>query len=389
MENFDFLLKTKIYFGKNREQEVGSIVSSYNFKNVLVLFGSGSARKSGLYDVVLSSLKEYNINYYVLEGIRANPEISLVRENIAILKEKNFDLILAVGGGSVIDTAKSIAVSYFEDCDPFEFNLHTRKPNKALPIGSILTISAAGSECSTSCVMQDDKTAIKMGFNSELVRPLFAIENPELTYTVSKIQTAYGIMDILMHTIERYFSESKECIADHLALAVIKSTMQAGLIVYQEPNNYDARATLMLNSSLSHNGLTSIGKKYSMPVHQLEHALSGKYPWVAHAAGLAVLFPKWARYYMQYDIDKFDNFAKNIFNCNLANKYDNALKGIELFEEYLAKLELPKTYKDLNIENVDIDSLVNVLTNGGARVVGHHVKPMDKDVAKEIYMSCI
>ena len=389
MENFDFLLKTKIYFGRNREDEVGSIVSSFGYKKVLIILGSGSARKSGLYDKVINSLDSENIDYMTLEGIRANPEIKLVRENIQYIKEYAPDLILAVGGGSVIDTAKSIAVSCYYEGDPFDFNLHKVKPENALPIGVVLTISAAGSEASTSCVMQDDEVEKKNGFNSELVRPIFAIENPELTYSVSPVQTAYGVVDILMHTIERYFSFSNECVADHLALALIKSTIDAGLIAYNNPTDYDSRAALMLNSSLSHCGITSIGKKYGMPVHQLEHALSGKYPWVAHAAGLAVLFPKWARYYLQYDIDKFDNFAKNIFDCNLANKYENALAGIECFEKYLEMLDMPKNYADLNIESVDIESLADILTNGGARIVGHHVKPMDRDVAIEIFNSCI
>lgn len=390
MGNFAFLLKTKLYFGENEETRVGEIISSYGFKNVLVLIGGGSIKRDGILDSIINSLNKENLNILFYEGIRVNPEFKFVRERIEEIKNFKPDIVLAVGGGSVIDTAKSIAASYFYDGDGFDFNLHKAQPKKSLPIGCILTISAAGSEMSTSCVMQDDDLHIKLGFNTELNRPLFAIESPRLTFTVSKTQTAYGIVDILMHTIERYFSESSDFeLCDDLALGLIKSVIKSGEVAHREPDNYDARANLMLASSVSHSGFTSIGKTYKMPVHALEHGVSGLYPHVAHAAGLAVLFPKWARYYIQYDVDKFDKFAKEVFNLSINDKMENGLEGIKKIEEYFKSLNMPTNFNDLDIENPDIKTLVNIITNNGTRVVGHHVKPMDENVVSLILENCI
>lgn len=390
MIDFNFITPTKIYFGKDKENSIGEICVSFGYKKVLLVIGQGSVRKSGLLDKVINSFKDNNIEYQLLEGVRPNPEINLCRKGVSIAKQYNPDAIIAVGGGSVIDTSKSIAVGYYYGGDTFDFNLHKLSPTKSLPVGVILTISAAGSELSTSCVIQDDETGTKMGFNTDLNRPVFVVENPELTYSVSKVQTAYGVVDIMMHTLERYLQPSSENEpADGFAEALLRSVVQAGRKVMQNPNDYESRAVLMLMSSFSHNDLTSIGKKKGMPVHQLEHCLSGLYPHVAHAAGLAVLFPKWARYYLQYDIDKFDKLAKNVFNCSLTNKYENGLKGIEEIEKLFDYMDMPKTYKDLGIDKVDIEKLVNKLTNDGTRVVDHHVKPLDKDAAEEIFKSCI
>lgn len=390
MNEFDFQIKTKIYFGPKKEKKVGEILASRNAKKVLIVIGHSSVRKSGLLDVVLESLKEHNIAYNLLENVRPNPTIDLVYDGIKIAKESQIDYLLAIGGGSVIDTAKSIAVGYYYNGDVFDFNRHLTYPEKALPIGVILTISASGSEMSTSCVIQDDKTLYKSGFNSELVRPEFAVEDPELTFTVNPTQTAFGVVDILMHTIERYFqpsSDNEPC--DGFAEALMKSVIKAGRDVMVNPCDYQARAVLMLMSSFSHNGLTSVGKNAYMPVHQLEHALSGMYPQVAHAAGLAVLFPAWAHFYLKYDVDKFDMFARNVFGSNLNDKVKNAGKGVELIEEYFQFLHMPRTYSDLGIRDIDIKGLVDKATNGGSRVIGHHVKPIDQEVARIIYESCL
>lgn len=390
MINFDFQIKTKLYFGSGKEKLVGEILSSKNAKKVMVIIGQSSVKKSGLLDLTLSSLAEHGIQYEVLEGVRPNPTIQFVYDGLVKAKSFTPDYLLAIGGGSVIDTAKSIAVGYYYDGDPFDFNRHVAHPTKALPIGVILTISASGSEMSTSCVIQNDDDAYKSGFNSEFVRPEFAIENPELTFSVTPTQTAYGIVDIMMHTMERYFQPSAEnepC--DGFSEALLKSVIQAGKDVMKNPHDYQARAVLMLMSSLSHNGLTSIGKTSYMPVHQLEHALSGCYPQVAHAAGLSVLFPAWANFYLEYDVDKFDRFAKNVFDSHLQDKVTNAKKGVELLKEYFSFLHMPHSFGDLGIENIDIDKLVSKATNDGTRVIGHHVKPIDQDVASEIYRSCI
>lgn len=390
MVNFDLNIKTKIYFGKDKENEIGNILESYNAKRVLVVIGKGSVKKSRLLDRVLNNIDQKGIIYKLIEGVRANPTIQFVKEALVVAKEFQTDFILAIGGGSVLDTCKSIAAGYYYDGDPFDFNLYISTPKKSLPVGSILTISAAGSEMSTSCVIQNDDIGVKAGFNSELNRPVFAIENPELTYSVNKEQTAYGIVDIMMHTLERYFQPSAyNEPADRLAEGLLKSVIEAGRIAFNNPNDYDARATLMLMSSWSHNGLTSMGKVMGMPVHQLEHALSGIYPHVAHGAGLAVLFPAWADYYVQYDVDKFDALARNVFNLNDEDKCKNAKKGIECLRQYFKSLDMPSTYKDLKIDEVDIPKLVNTFSKNGTRVVGHHVKPMDHEVAEIIFKSCL
>lgn len=389
MIDFDFGIKTKIYFGSDKEQQIGEIIAGYNFKKVLVIIGQSSVKKSGLLDLVLTKLKEKNLEYKILEDVRPNPEINKVNEGLAIAKEFKPDILLPIGGGSVIDTAKLIAVAYYYNGEPFDFNLGKVKAAKALPVGVILTISAAGSEMSTSCVIQNDETGIKRGFNSEFNRPLFAIENPKLSYSVNPYQTACGIVDIMMHTLERYFqpSSSNEP-ADGFAEAVLKSVIKAGQKVIRNPEDYESRAVLMLMSSMSHNGLTNIGKPFGMPVHQLEHVLSGMYPSIAHGAGLAVLWPAWAKYYMEYDVDKFDQYARNVWNSNIPNKVDNAKQGIKLTEEFFKYLGMPQRLADFRVGAIDINGLVDMLTDKGAHVVAHHIKPLDGEVARIIYNSC-
>lgn len=390
MIDFNLSIPTKLYFGVGKENEVGNILKEQNAKKVLIIIGGGSIKKNGLFDRVIASLKANQIDFRLLEGVRANPEATLGNKGIALAREYQPDFLLAIGGGSVMDTAKYIAVGYYYDGDAFDFNLHKVKPTKALPVGVILTISASGSEMSTSCVMQDDKTGSKSGFNSDLNRPVFAIENPEITYTVDPKQTAYGIVDIIMHTLERYLQPSSENEpADRFAEGLMKSVIEAGRKVMDNPHDYEARAVLMLMSSLSHNGLTNIGKPFGMPVHQIEHALSGLYPSIAHGEGLAILWPRWARYYLPYEVNKFDLLAKNVFNSYIEDKRENAEKGISLMEEFFISLKIPHSFKELTIqEEIDVEALANKFSNDGTRVVAHHAKPMDREVAKEIYNNC-
>ena len=390
MIDFNYEVITKIYFGHGKEKEVGDILASYKVKKVTIVIGMNSVKKTGLLDVVVESIKNASIQYQIIEGVRANPNIEFVKENLPSIKEFAPDMVLAVGGGSVIDTAKLFAADYYYDGDLFDFNMGKAKPKKALPVGVILTISASGSEMSTSCVIQDDEKNFKRGFNSELIRPVFAIENPELTYTVDKYQTACGIVDIMMHTLERYFQPSSENEpADGFAEALLRSVIKAGQKVIRYPEDYDSRAVLMLMSSLSHNGLTNIGKPFGMPVHQLEHGLSGMYKEIAHGAGLAVLWPAWANYYIDYDVDKFDQYARNVWGSELPDKRENGIKGIKLTEEFFRYLGMPSRLGDFRIGFIDVESLINLLTDNGTRVVAHHVKPLDGEVARIIYKSCL
>lgn len=390
MNDFDFISPTKIYFGSNKEQLVGQICLENGYKRVLIVIGQGSIKRNGLLSRVLASLDEASVKYKIIEGVRPNPTIDLCHKGIEEAHLFVPNLILAIGGGSVIDTAKNIAVGYFYPGDSFDFNLHKAKPKKALPVGVILTIAAAGSELSNSCVIQDDEKGIKRGFNDDLVRPVFAIENPKLTYSVSKVQTAYGIVDIMMHTLERYFNaSSKNEPADGFAEALLRSVIKAARTIIKNPTDYDARAVLMLMSSFSHNDLTSIGKGKMLFVHQLEHAVSGVYPSVAHAAGLAVLFPAWARYYVNYDVEKFNSLATNVFNLHKSNKIDNAKAGIQEIEKLFNQLEMPKTFKDLGIEKPDIKLLTNLVTDNGTKVVKHPFKDMDEEVITTIFKNCL
>ena len=390
MKNFNFVSPTKIYFGPGKEKEVGSILNDLKASNILIVIGKNSVVKSGLLEKAVYSLTQYHLSYEILRGVRANPTFDLVEEGLKICREKKIDFILAIGGGSVIDTAKCIAANYYYAGSVKDFNLHLAEPKQALPVGVILTIAAAGSELSASCVIQDDAAGTKYGFVSDLIRPVFAIENPELTYSLPPEQIAYGVVDILMHTLERYFCKSdKYEIADEFALGLIKNVLEVGRLSFINPTNYDYRASLMLDSSLSHNGITSIGKKMIMPVHQLEHALSGKFPNIAHGLGLAILFPAWCRYYYKYDVDKFATLGERVFDIYSGNKVEDAKSTIDAFEEYFASLNLPHKLSEVGVKEEDIEVLVNLVTNNGTRTVPHHTKPINDEVAREIYYSCL
>lgn len=389
MIDFTFCSPTKIFFGKEKENSIGTILKNYGFKKVLLHYGQGSIVRSGLLDRVKKSLENESIKYLEVGGVKPNPDISLVRQSVELIKKEKVDMILAIGGGSVIDSSKAIANGYYYDGDPFDFNLGKAKPTKAIPVGVILTISAAGSEMSSSCVISDALTSVKRGFNSDTNRPLFAIMNPTLTFSVSKYQTACGIVDILMHTMERYFNESTyNELADNMAEGLLKSVIDAGWRAFNNPNDYESHATLMLASSLSHNGITSLGKQALMPVHQLEHALSGLYDFVAHGAGLAVLFPAWAEYYLQIDTFKFAKFARNIFNVDLENELESAKLGIERLRRYFKSLNMPTTFEELGIQEVDIDGLIRLLFTDRS-FIPHHICPMDEEVARKIFKACI
>lgn len=390
LNSFDLQIKTELYFGKGREEEIGKILLKHGAKNVLIVIGQKSVIRSGLLNKVIKYMESENITYTILQGIRANPTFEYVKKGVQIVFDNKIDFILAIGGGSVIDTAKCIAVNVYNAGDIKDYNLHLTTPTKALPVGVILTIAASGSEMSNSCVVQDDETSVKMGFNSELIRPVFAIENPELTYSVNKEQTAYGIVDILMHTLERYFTKSDEYeLADEFALGLLKNVIDVGLLAFNNPDNYEYRARLMLAGSLSHNGYTSVGKKYLMPVHQLEHALSGKFIHVAHACGLAIIFPGWAEVYHQYDLDKFARLGERLFNIKEEDKEIASAKCIYAFRDYFAKLGMPSKLSEVGVKEKDIEVLANIFSKKGSRAIEHHIRPLDYETAKEIYLKVL
>lgn len=378
MINFEFISPTKIFFGDRQEENVGQIIKNYGFKNILFHFGTSSIFKSGLYDKVVKSLNENGINFIPFGGVTPNPKISLVREGVKIVKENNLDFILAVGGGSVIDSAKAISHGAKVDFDPWKFFSQEEKSFSCLSVGVILTLSAAGSELSNSCVMSNTDINVKNGFNSDLNRPLFAILNPKLTYSVSKYQTACGIVDILMHTLERYFNDEKNTyFADEMAFGIIKSTIKAGLIAYEKPEDYDARATLMIASSYSHNGLTGLGNKFYFTVHKLEHILSGLYDEVAHGAGLAILFPAWSKYTKEIFKEKWINLGQAL-NINAENDCELIDNTILYFENLFKKINMPTKLEEVNVFEKDFDNFaLRATKNDTVKIVG--VKPLDKN----------
>ena len=278
MEAFQYYTPTKVIFGKDTHKQVGQVIRSYGFHKVLFHYGSGSIKRTGLYDQIVASLNEAGVQFVELGGVEANPKISLARKAAQLCIDEQVEMILAVGGGSVLDSSKSAAAGAANRCDPWLFSIGEKVPEKSLPVGAVLTISAAGSEMSNSCVMTNEDGWLKRGFNTDLNRPLFAIMNPELTYTVSPYQTACGITDIMMHTLERYFCfNTDNALTDRIAEGLLKSVIEAGKAAIENPRDYEARATLMWASSMSHNNLTGNGRDYFMRCHQIEHELSGMY----------------------------------------------------------------------------------------------------------------
>lgn len=386
MDNFIYNTPTMVYFGKDTELQVGEILSKYNPKMVLFHYGKESIKKIGLYDKVVKALKDAKIKYIELGGVEANPKLSLVEKGISLAKKNNVDFILAVGGGSVIDSAKAIADGFYVSHSPWLFSIGERKPQKALPIGVILTISASGSEMSNSCVITNDYTNDKRGFCCELNRPRFAILNPELTYSVSKYQTACGITDILMHTLERVISSPDilNPLTDNLAYGLIKSVIEAGRKAILNPTDYEARATLMWASSLSHNGITACGRPYIMSVHQIEHAVSGLFDNVSHGAGLAALWPAWARLASLKNHSRFASLGYNVFalDPNLSEAYV-AKEAIDKIEAYFEEISIPHHLRDFGIAKEDLPKIAQLYTFDGKRAINDIIY-IDYDKCLEI-----
>ena len=381
---FTYNAPTKLFIDYDLDK-LGEVIKSYGFKNVLFLYGGGSIKKGSLYNKVVSSLESYDINFIEVSGVEPNPKVSFVREVLA--NDYEFDMILAVGGGSVIDTAKSIAVSYKSGIDPWKFNSHEVTPQKSMPIGVVLTLSAAGSEMSSSCVITNLELQIKQGFNSEVNRPLFAIMNAELTYSVNKYQTACGIVDIMMHTLERYISSEASMLADEFAIGLLKTVVKNGKVAYNDPTNYEARKQLMLASSFSHNGLTHVGRNYKMRAHAFEHIISGFYDNVTHGAGLAIVWPAYSKYVYKNDLltPLFARLAYDLFDVEKTSDLANdAYTGIIKMEEYFKELDMPTRLEDVGIEATELERFALALTKNKTTII-KDVVDIDYDAAKNIF----
>jgi len=354
MNNFQFYAPTKVIFGKGTESQVGSLVAGYNCKKVLLHYGSGSVKKTGLLDRIKKSLDEAHISYVELGGVVPNPRLSLVREGIALCKKEGVDFLLPVGGGSVIDSAKAIGYGCANDFDVWDIYEKKNQPKACLPIGVVVTIAAAGSEMSNSAVITNEDGWKKRGSNSDTCRPKFAIMNPELTMTLPPYQTRCGCADILMHTMERYFtSKGNMEITDSIAEALMRTVVHNSLILEKTPNDYDARAEIMWASSLSHNDLTGCGNGGNdFATHRLEHELGGMFD-VAHGAGLAALWGTWARYVHKNCLGRFVKFARNVWNVTDGTDEEIALKGIEATENFFRQINMPTNMRELGITPTD------------------------------------
>ena len=390
MLNFEFYAPTYYEFGRDTESKVGELIRQFGGTKVLIHYGGGSVVKSGLLPRVKKYLEQSSISYVELGGVRANPESDLVYEGIELCKKEQIDFILAIGGGSVIDSAKAIASGVLYDSDFWDFfcDNDRKKVEKSLSVGVILTIAAAGSEGSPSMVITNSKTKLKRGnIKSDAVRPKFAIMNPCLTMTLSHYQTACGIVDIMTHVIERYFSNTKNCIVtDRLCEAILKSMLESGKKVMEDPTDYEARANIMWASTLAHNNVCGVDREQDWASHKMEHELSGKYG-VAHGAGLAVIVIKWMRYVSKRNPDKFREFGKNVFGVRtdlFGTDDDYIEQGIQKLQEFWISLGMPSSLEELGYIHEDLDYLVEHVDYASDGTIGNYVKLTKEDV-RSIY----
>ena len=356
MNDFNYYAPTKVVFGKGAEQKVGNLIKEQNCKKVLIHYGSGSARRSGLLDRIEAIFDKEGITYVELGGVVPNPRLSLVYEGIELCKKENVDFILAVGGGSVIDSAKAIGYGVANEGDVWDFFDFKRKPTACLPIGVVLTIAAAGSEMSGSCVITKEDGGMKRGCTTDYSRLKFAVLDPELTMTLPPYQTACGCTDILMHTMERYFTNGGNMeITDSIAEGLMRTVIENARILVRDPKNYDARAEVMWAGSLSHNGLTGCGAVVGgdFASHALEHEIGGIYD-VAHGAGLAAIWGSWARYVYKDCLPRFEKFAMNVMQVDPEGTADDvALRGIEAMEDFYREIKMPTSIHELGIDPGD------------------------------------
>lgn len=355
MNDFTYYTPTKVIFGKGSETKVGALIKEQKGTKVLLHYGGGSARRSGLLARIEKSLTEAGISYTELGGVVPNPRLSLVREGIELCKKENVDFILAVGGGSVIDSAKAIGYGVYHGGDVWDFYNFKRVPEGCLPIGAVLTIAAAGSEMSDSSVITNDETWEKRGVNSNYCRMKFAVMNPELTMTLPAYQTACGCADILMHTMERYFNHGDNMeLTDGIAEALMRTVIKNAKVLVKEPENYEARAEVMWAGSLSHNGLTGCGTDGGdWATHKLEHEIGAMFD-VAHGAGLTAIWGSWARYVCDARLDRFVKFAENVLGiAPRTDAAEMARAGIEAMEEFYREIGMPVSLTELGIAPTD------------------------------------
>ena len=389
LKDFNFYAPTRVVFGRDAESKIGQLVANNGAHKVLIHYGGGSAERSGLLGVVRQQLREAGIDFVELGGVVPNPLLSLVYEGISLCRRENVDFVLAVGGGSVIDSSKAIGYGVGYDGDVWDFWDGKAAPKSCLPIGAVLTIPAAGSEMSSSCVITKDEGLLKRGINSDLCRCRFCVMNPERTYTLPPYQTAAGATDIMMHTMERYFSKYEDMtLTDAIAEALLRTVRDAALVVMEHPEDYRNRAQIMWAGSLAHNDLTECGTEKDFATHRLEHELSALFG-VTHGAGLAALWPSWARYVKSRHLNRFVRFAVNVMGVenDFSHPDETAEKGIRAVEDFYRKIGMPTNIHELlgrEITADEIDVLVDKCSRGGTITVGA-MEVIDAQAMRDIY----
>ncbi|MDO4439131.1 MAG: iron-containing alcohol dehydrogenase [Eubacteriales bacterium] len=383
MLDFEFYTPTKVFFGKNAESNIGTYLNKKGYKKVLVVYGGGSIKRNGLFDKVVNELSSHDISYIELAGVEPNPKIDKVYEGIKLVKQHGLDFLLAVGGGSVIDTCKAIGIGLGENRDPWELIENTIIPEHSFPMGSVLTISAAGSEMSNSAVITNMERGIKRGLNCDANRPEVAFMNPENTYSVDAFQTACGVVDIMMHTFERYLTPEKACEpTDRIAEAVLLSVKEAGPYAIENPKDYNARATLMWASSLSHNNITGVGRNGCWAPHKMSLDFGALHDNITHGAALSVIFPAYCKYVMKYDVARFTRMAVNILGVpmNYEEPEKTAIEGICACERYFKSLNMPTRLHELGIEESELDKLADKTSRDGKMVFQSYISLGRKEI---------
>ena len=384
MDNFNFYSPTEFVFGKGRESECGTYVKKYGGSKVLIHYGGQSAQKSGLLDRVKKSLTENGVPFVELGGVKPNPRDSLVYKGIDLCRRENVDFILAVGGGSVIDSSKAIAMGVVYDGDFWDF-YSGKRAEKALPVGTVLTIAAAGSEGSGDSVITKEDGMLKRGAGSDVIRPRFSVMDPELTQTLPAYQTACGATDIMAHVFERYFTNTREVeITDRLCEAVLLTMVKETPRVIADPNNYEARANIMWAGTVAHTNIVGVGRQQDWNSHRIEHELSALYD-CAHGAGLAVIMPAWMEFVYKHNVMRFCQMATRVFGCQMdfENPENTALAGIKAFRAFLHSIGMPINFAELGAKEEDIPALVEKHGVGDGKTGGF--VPLSADDIAQIY----
>lgn len=389
MDNFTFYNPTRIFFGRGEENHVGDRIRRLGGTKVLIHYGSASAVKSGLIYRVTSSLERAGISSVPLGGVRPNPRSGLVTDGIDLCRKENVDFILAVGGGSVIDSAKAIALGVPYDGDFWDFFDGKAFPASALPVGTVLTVAAAGSESSPVTVITREDGMVKRPYSSDRIRPVFSILNPELTTTLPPYQTASGATDMMAHIIERYFTNTPGVeLTDRMSESVLLAIRSETLRALKNPDDYDARANLMWASTIAHNDICGVGREQDWASHALEHELSALYD-CPHGAGLAVILPAWMEYVMEHDINRFAQFALRVWGCEMdfAHPDVTARAGIRAFRAFLRLIGMPTSFAEIRAREDDIPLLLEKLRIGN-NTIGSFVKLDISDCEKIYRLAC-